>query len=456
MSLIAACSMTFALAACTGPTVPVQQVVTAANAYPLTAPPVTVTLFDGFSEGVETDGFNAMVAAFEKIHPNITVDVTPNITDQQIISAIKAGNSQAPDVAVSSASDDLGTYCADNLWVDLSGDLKAAQINVDKVFPAPLVNYTQYQGHQCALPLENDAYGLYYNKAEFASAKISGPPKTLSQLQTDALALTEKNPDGSFKRLGFVPSLNYFEQNLEHMTATFHLKWQNGDNKSELASDPGFTAMLNWQRNLEQAILDKAPRSTTKQLNSFVEQIEAPGEFTAGENPFETGTVAMQMDGEWRNQNIINETPKLKYGTAPFPVQDDDLASYGGGYLSGTMIGIPSTSPHQAADWELIAYLAMNTPTLVAFANALYNVPSTFAALRSTAVTQDSNFQTFVAVSADKSSAPAPSSPDEDNYLSDAQTWEANWEAGGIGAAQLPGQLAALDSQIDSDTAASQ
>ena len=433
-----------------------QPTITAADAYPPSAPPVTITLFDGFSEGVETDGFNAMINAFEKAHPNITVDVTPNVTDQQIISGIKAGGSQAPDVAVSSTSDDLGTYCSDNLWIDLTSDIKAAQLNMPKTFPASLIDYTQYQGKQCALPLENDAYGLYYNKTDFAAAGISGPPKTLSELQDDALALTKKNPDGSFKRLGFVPSLNYFEQNLEHMTATFHLKWQTGDNQSVIAADPGFTAMLAWQQQLEQAIVNEPPRSSVKQLNSFIEQIVAPGEFTAGENPFETNTVAMQMDGEWRNQNIINETPALHYGTAPFPVQDNDLGSYGGGYLSGTMVGIPSTSRHQEADWELVEYLATNTPTLVGFANALYNVPSTFAALHSRQVTQDPNFQTFLAISGDKSSASVPSSPDEDNYLTDAQTWEANWEAGDVSRTQLPGALSALDSQVDSDTAASQ
>ena len=451
-----ACLTVLNLAACTGPTVSPQPPVAGADAYPLSAPPVVITLFDGFSEGVETDGFNAMIKAFEKLHPNITVAVTTNVTDQQIISGIKAGGSQAPDVAVSSTSDDLGTYCSGNLWMNLNGDLKASHINVSEVFPAPLVNYTQYEGKQCALPLENDAYGLYYNKTEFAAAGLTSPPKTLSDLQTDVLALTQKNPDGSFKRLGFVPSLNYFEQNLEHMTATFHIKWQNSGHQSVIAADRGFTAMLDWQQGLEQAILNEVPKSTVKQLNSFIEQIEAPGEFTSGENPFETGSVAMQMDGEWRNQNIINETPKLAYGTAPFPVQDDDLASYGGGYLSGTMIGIPSTSSHQAADWQLIEFLATNTPALVGFANALYNVPSTVAALHSTTVTQDSNFQTFLAISGDQHSTSVPSSPNQDNYLTDAQSWEANWEAGDVSQAALPGALTALDSQINSDTAASQ
>ena len=120
---VAACALMFTLTACTGPTQAAQPMVTASDAYPFDAPPVTITLFDGFSEGVETAGFNAMIAAFEKTHANITVKVTPNVTDQQIVSGIKAGGSQAPDVAVSGTSDDLGGYCSDGLRIDLTSDL---------------------------------------------------------------------------------------------------------------------------------------------------------------------------------------------------------------------------------------------------------------------------------------------------------------------------------------------
>jgi multiple sugar transport system substrate-binding protein len=146
------------------------------------------------------------------------------------------------------------------------------------------------------------------------------------------------------------------------------------------------------------------------------------------------------MDGEWRNANLKAETPTLSYGTAPFPTQDSDTSSYGGGYLSGTVVGISSRSAHQDADWELVKYLTTNTATLVSFANAIQNVPSTLAALASPQLDQNPN------------SATTPASPNGGQYQQTAQTWLATWEAGQV--SNLPSALSALDSQIDKDTAA--
>ncbi len=448
----AAIAAVLTAAACAGTTAAPQQKITAVDPYPASKPDVTINLWHGFSEGSENDAFNAMVATFEKAHPNIHVKVTGNITDTQIQQGIKAGGAQSPDVAVSFTTDDVGTYCSTGEWIDLKQDLAAAQIDVSKTFPAPLINYTRYQGDQCALPLENDAYGLYYNKTMFQSAGITDPPKTLTELQADALKLTQKNPDGSFKRIGFFPSFAYFEQVPGHFTQTFGLKWQSADHKSELASDPGFTAMVNWQKSFEQAVLNQAPKSTAKQLNDYMNKVMGPGEFTAGQNPFEKGDVAMAVDGEWRNANLKAETPNLSYGTAPFPVQDADSSSYGGGYLSGTVVGISSRSTHQDADWELVKYLTTNTDTLVTFANAIQNVPSTLAALASPKLDQDANFQTFVKISGDADSKTTPASPNGGQYQQTAQTWLAKWEAGQV--SDLRSALAALDSQIDKDTAA--
>jgi multiple sugar transport system substrate-binding protein len=212
--------------------------------------------------------------------------------------------------------------------------------------------------------------------------------------------------------------------------------------------------MLQWQRGFEDAVLGQAPKSSAKQLTDFMNKSMSAGEFTAGQNPFETGAVAMALDGEWRNANLKAETPKLSYGTAPFPVQDADAATYGGGYLSGTVIGISSRSAHQDADWELVKYLTTDTASLVTFANAIYNVPSTFAALASPQLTQDANFQTFVKVSGNPNSSTTPASPNGGQYQQTAQTWVATWEAGQVSDAALPSALAALDAQIDKDTAA--
>ena len=91
----------------------------------------------------------------------------------------------------------------------------------------------------------------------------------------------------------------------------------------------------------------------------------------------------MAIDGEWRAGFIDDAGVDFEYGVAPFPVPDDQADTYGKGYLSGTIIGIASTSEKQNAAWELVKYLTTDTEAVVSFANAIHNVPSTIAALKS-------------------------------------------------------------------------
>ena len=74
---------------------------------------------------------------------------------------------------------------------------------------------------------------------------------------------------------------------------------------------------------------------------------------------------------------------KFDIGTAPLPVADDQADDYGKGFLSGTVMGIARTSKKQNAAWELVKYMTTDTDAVVSFANAIHNVPSTFAALKS-------------------------------------------------------------------------
>ena len=67
----------------------------------------------------------------------------------------------------------------------------------------------------------------------------------------------------------------------------------------------------------------------------------------------------------------------MDYGVAPFPVPDDQADQYGKGYITGTIVGIASTSEKQNAAWEFVQYLTTDTDAVVNFANAIHNVPST-------------------------------------------------------------------------------
>ena len=113
-------------------------------------------------------------------------------------------------------------------------------------------------------------------------------------------------------------------------------------------------------------------------------QAGAGDEFSAP-NAFERGKIAMTIDGEYRTAFIENEHPELDYGTAPMPVDDDQPDLYGGGYVTGSIIGIPQGRQAPAGRaWELVKYLATDTDALVTLSNGLRNVPTTTASLQST------------------------------------------------------------------------
>ena len=172
------------------------------------------------------------MAEYDQTHSSVQVSVVGNISDNKIVAAIRAGN--APDVASSFNSYDVGVYCGTGGWIDLAPLMKQSGISANVIPGAPRY-YTQYNGTRCALPLLADAYGLYYNSQLFKAAGITHPPRTISELTADAKKLTKFNPDGSIKVLGFDPFIGFYENVPERWAPVFGSKWLNGSGHSILA-----------------------------------------------------------------------------------------------------------------------------------------------------------------------------------------------------------------------------
>src|SRR6478672_717271 len=163
--------------------------------------PTKLTVWVGWSAR-ELSVFKKVAAEYDKSHPNVTVDVLGSINDDKIVAAIRAGN--APDVASSFNSYDVGVYCGTGGWIDLAPLLKQSHISTTQ-FPPATNYYTQFRGKRCALPLLADTYGLYYNKKLFAAAGIKRPPRTVSELTADAKKLTKRDASGKIKVAGLDP-----------------------------------------------------------------------------------------------------------------------------------------------------------------------------------------------------------------------------------------------------------
>lgn len=300
-----------------------------------------------------------------------------------------------------------------------------------------MLAYTGFQGKQCTLPLLADTFGLYYNKTLLAQAGYSAPPKTMSELTAMAEKLTVRDPDGTIKVAGFMPYLGVYQAVAEHFLPSFGGKWLAPDGTSHLASDPGVSAMLSWQKGLVDWF-------GAKNLEKFKAGL---GDEFSAQNAFETGKIAMMVDGEWRNAMITSDGAKLDWGTAPVPAADDHPELYGAGFVGGNVIGLPRGGKNQAAAFELVKYLTTDTQALAAFADGLGNVPTTKAALTAPGLklAADPHFAPFLQVFANPATTTTPSSTDGGAYLTTFGQFALRWQQGEV--SDLKKGLADLDTQ---------
>src|SRR5579864_8664167 len=395
--------------------------------------PTKLTVWVGWSAR-ELAAFKKLAAEYQKAHPDVALNVVGSINDDKIVAAIRAGT--APDVVSSFNSYDVGVYCGTGGWIDLSSLMKQSGISTS-IFPATTNYYTQYNGKKCALPLLADTYGLYYNKAEFAKAGISGPPKTIAQLTADAKKLTIRNPDGSLKQVGIDPFIGFYENVPERWVSAFGGKWMDAKGNAILATDPAWTKWAKWEKSL----IDWYG------YNNLVKFQAGLGDEFSASNAFEVGKVAMNLDGEWRVAFIQAEHPKLDYGTAPMPVDSSVASSYGSGYINGTIIGIPKNGKHTADAWDLVKWLTTNTHALAELSNGLRNVPSTTASTHSKELIPDAHFATFLKIFSNKQSSTSPITASGVSYTNAVQNFATKWQAGNV--KNLGSSLADLDKQLD-------
>jgi multiple sugar transport system substrate-binding protein len=395
--------------------------------------PVTLTVWSGFTER-ELGIWNGALQGFHALHPNVKIKSVGAVDNNKIVASIRSGN--PPDVALSFETDKTGAFCSSGGWIDLTPYIQRDHVDVNQ-FPTAVRNYTQYKGKRCALPDLADVYGLYYNKQMLQKAGISSPPKTFSELTADAKKLTVRGSGGSIKVAGFIPNEGFYENAAAHYAPLWNAQWADAQENSVIAKSPGWTRFLQWDKGL----VDWYGANNIKRFEA------GAGEEFSPQNAFETGKVAMIMDGEYRTAFIKAEHPKLDYGTAPMPVDDSQPQLYGGGYITGNTLGIPKGAKHTGAAWELIKYLSTNTQALTKLAEGLGNVPTTPASSTATNLNDDPHFQTFLKIFTNPHTATNPlvASGDADQLL--LHTFIEKWEAGQVG--NLQSGLQGVDKEID-------
>jgi multiple sugar transport system substrate-binding protein len=398
--------------------------------------PMTLTVWSNFS-GREGKVTTKVLESVKQKYPWMTVKHVQGKDDEAIQRAINGGT--PPDVAISFTPDNAARYCNTRAWQDLNPNLQADKIDKQAMWPSAIFSYTQYNNIQCALPMLTDAYGLYYNVDLLQKAGFSEPPKTVSELKTMAEKLTEYNADGSIKVAGFMPLFGAYQNSVNTLGHAYAAKWYDSSGKPSLSTDPNWTKMLEWQKSMVDTMgYDK--------LQKFFGSLGGGDSEWSAQHGFETGKIAMMIDGEWRNAFIAADKAKVNYATAPFPVDDAQPDLYGSGQVGGTIMGIPTGVKNPAESWLLVKYMTTETSSLVTLAKGLRNVPSTTESLKDPELNADEHFSTFMKIFQNPKSTFKPITPigvtDQDLFGSLAE----KHQAGKV--SDLKAELVKLDDQI--------
>jgi multiple sugar transport system substrate-binding protein len=392
----------------------------------------TVELWHFFTER-EAAAIDTVVKDFESTHPNIKVTIKSGQDDSKVTQAIGAGN--GPDIGLSYSTDIVGKFCSSGAWVDLTPYIKRDSVDLNQL-NATTRQYTEFGGKRCAMPFLADAYGIFYNKDMFAKAGIAGPPKTLDELTEDAKKLTVKNADGSLKTVGFLPLFDFYENAAAHLAPAVGAKWLTADGKSAIAGDPAWKALLTWQKSL----VDWYGYDNLQKFRAGL------GDEFSADNAFQKGQVAINIDAEYRLAFVKDQSPNLKYGVAPLPTTNP--ATYGGGYVTGNIMGISKNAKNPEAAWELIKYLTTNDTAITKLAGLLKNVPTTTKSLADPSVAADPDFKTFVDIFANPNSSTTPPSASGPAYQETFGTFLTNWQAGKV--KNLDAGIVDADKQVNS------
>jgi multiple sugar transport system substrate-binding protein len=271
------------------------------------SPTVTLTFWSSYNtaDKEESTFAKVIVPKFEKENPGIKINAV----------AFPYTGLLAKVLATAAAGDPPDVLRSDIAWVPQLAS-QGVIVNVGKLpgfaaikkntLPGPLATTYIATGEKpgyYAFPDDTNTQALFWNKADFAAARISGPPTTLTQLYADAAQLT-------------VPSKQQYGLGVDgtDMWNMAPYIWSAGG------------SFTNAKYNKATGQMDNA--ATVAAVTSLVNLLKAGdigsdfqggASAVSGEQGFPKGQYAMYIDGPWAVDTFAADTPVPSYGIALFP-----------------------------------------------------------------------------------------------------------------------------------------
>jgi multiple sugar transport system substrate-binding protein len=349
-----------------------------------TRAPISLTIAGCWTNKDQDAAFTKVATGFNKVQSAIKVKVIEIGDAAKVLTQVSAGN--PPDVYFDCSVSDLGQWAANGYVLDLDPYIKAHHFDVNKLTPGARA-LGVYNGHTYALPLLEDMFMLLYNKKLFRQAGLdpNKPPTTAEQLLAYSDKLTKRDASGRLTQLGFNPTFQagaFIGTWLPVFMRTFGGSLV--DAKGNITANcAACVAALTWETKFY-----------THYGASNVDRLLSSAGSTA--DLFESGKIAMEINGEWTPFFVEREAPKgFDYAVAPLPhpASRPDLANYG--MAGGNPGTIMKGTKNPDAAFTFLAYMQTVGPT-VAYANAILNVPQLKAAINSPALNPNPIYRAFV------------------------------------------------------------
>ena len=256
--------------------------------------PVTLTVWENYGTEQNATALKNMAAAFHKLHPNITVNVVSQPADNYFALLQAAAVSKTgPDLAVMWTG--LFTLQYKDFLTNLQGKVPAAALaRIDPDALKWTSNDFNPSNGPYVIPLENQFYIGFYNKADFAKAGVTSVPTDWSQL----FAACQK-----LKAAGYMPMT--YGNGGQPLGAEFY-PWYDMSYMM-IGSYP----VTEWQKLYSGQIPWTSP-TVSAQLNTWA-KLKSSGctnsdvlTKTNNLGDFETGKAAMMIDGTWDTQKFTS------------------------------------------------------------------------------------------------------------------------------------------------------
>ena len=334
--------------------------------------PITLTIWHNYGTEQNATALQNLAKAFEKLHPNVTVNVVSQPADNYFALLQAAAVSKTgPDLAVMWTG--LFTLQYKDFLTNLQGKIPASALA--RIDPNAL-KWTSDQFNAAngpyVIPLENQFYIGFYNKADFTKAGVTAVPTDWNQLfaackklkAAGYMPMTYGNGgqplgaefypwyDMSYMMIGSYPVTDW------QKLYSGQIPWTSSANSAQLAT---------WAKLKSSGCTNSDVLTKTNNLGDF-----------------ESGKAAMMIDGTWDTQKFTNALgDKVAAFVPPFsstPIKG--VVDFAGDGLSMT-----TYTKHPTQALQFLTF--MTTPAAAKIINAAGLIPAIQGTSTSNPVNQE-------------------------------------------------------------------